>query len=155
MTSSSNTTTRIVAVACLLACMLACGRPPDGGPPEVTLDVTACDHCRMLISEAVYAAGYRSPTGDRAFDDIGCLVAHLHEHSSEMPEVWVHDLEGGSWVRASDASFVRIPDMATPMGSGLVALRDSEAARVLAERRGGELQSSFAALLIDRSEHAG
>ena len=45
------------------------------GPPEIVVDRTSCDHCRMLISDVRYAAAVEAPNADvKVFDDIGCLL---------------------------------------------------------------------------------
>jgi nitrous oxide reductase accessory protein NosL len=64
-----------VGAIVVLAAGAACGVKADG-PPEITVDRTACSHCGMLISETMFAAAFKAPGAEaRAFDDIGCLLA--------------------------------------------------------------------------------
>jgi copper chaperone NosL len=120
---------RLLAVASLF--LSACG-PAASGPPPITLDETACDHCGMLVSDLAFAAAYRNEEGEaRVFDDIGCLLRELPSPA----RVFVHDYETSEWLDGESAFFVRPESIQTPMGGGIVAFSSRESA----ERHAGEI----------------
>ena len=93
----------------------------------------------FLIAMTFIAAAYVTPTGEaRRFDDLGCLTAHLVEQPEPVAEVWVHDDDGRGWLRGAGAWYVKTGTVMTPMGTGLVAVKDEAAARALAARARGE-----------------
>ncbi len=124
----------------LTALLAACGGPEPDAPPEIAYGLEECSHCRMIVSEERFAAATRSADGSIArYDDVGCLLAAI-EAAGEVPQrVWVHDADSVEWIDAGTAVFVQEEARATPMGSGLVALANPEAAR----RRVGESQTVY------------
>jgi copper chaperone NosL len=97
-----------------------------GGPPEpAPLDTRneACAACRMPVSEARFAAQVVAPGElSRFFDDLGCLAGFLKGRRAPAgAAVFVADHRTRAWIRAGDAVFTRVPRIATPMGSHLVA----------------------------------
>ena len=120
-----------------------CGTGPDRTqPPDIRLGEDACDHCKMIISEIRFAAGYYDGTGTpRRFDDIGCLVAFVKTSAVPPPTIWVHAYEGDAWIRAPDASVVVNDQIHTAMGSGIVAVDSLPAAERLASNGKVELVS--------------
>jgi copper chaperone NosL len=81
----------------------------------------------MAVSDARFAAQLVAPREEpRFFDDLGCLRDFLA--SSRAPRgavAWVADHRTGAWVRAASAAYARVPGLATPMGSQLVAHQDA------------------------------
>ncbi len=126
---------RLVPVLCLVAA--ACGPGGEDGPPAIRYGESACSECRMIVLEERFAASGRTSAGEPlAFDDVGCL-ARFAAHAAPGERYWVHDHRGEVWTLASEAVFVRSPDLATPMGSGIVAFSSPEAARAFAHETGG------------------
>ena len=124
-----------------------CGVAAEG-PPEIVIDRTACSHCRMLISEPVYAAAYQAPgAAARVFDDIGCLRTALRAESAAGLRFWFHDASHGGWITGTEATFVVSPDIRTPMGGGIIAFRDGAAAATAAASHHGERIADLAQLL--------
>lgn len=124
----------------LLLLLGACqAGPKEDRPPSIRFGHDACDYCRMLISEPRYAASLRMPDGqERRFDDIGCLLHYLQEHPEAADaRIWVHDYLQARWLQAAQAFFVRSDQLFTPMGYGLLAVADSQAADSLAHSLGG------------------
>lgn len=115
-------------LALLLAVTLAACRrgPPAPAPLDTRND--ACAHCRMAVSDARFASQVVAPREEpRFFDDLGCLRDWLREHP-EQPRgavAYVADHRTGAWVRAEAAAYARVPGLATPMASELVAHRDA------------------------------
>jgi nitrous oxide reductase accessory protein NosL len=140
----------LVSIAALL--ISGCGGAA-GGPPEIILDRTACDHCLMLISDPAYSAALQIDSQMVVFDDIGCLLAKLAEEDSlGEAQVWVHDIDSGRWLSAADAVFVRSSQISTPMASGIVAVEDHAAATELASQREGEIFATLRDLLDQVTE---
>lgn len=145
---------RILGEGAALAAVLgaACA-PAAESPPRLLLDRSACSACSMLISEPAFAAAYRLDGRERLFDDLGCLLAALAEEADPgRARVWVHDFERHGWLAAEEATFVRAPSLHTPMGGGLVALRDPAAAAALASRAGGRTVAGLTALLSEADD---
>lgn len=125
-----------VALWLAAACGTAEIRPVGIFPEDM------CSRCRMAISEKRSAGELILKDGTvLKFDDLGCMVGH-HAGIKERKEVaacFVADFEGGGWIDAKVASFVRSDGIKTPMNSGTVAFRSRDAAKAAAERHGGEI----------------
>lgn len=131
------------AVTLLAACVVAalalsaCG----GGdaPPDMAYgrDVSAETH--MIISEARFAAAYRTPDGtERKFEDVGDMVAFgSRMHQLDGASVWVHDFDTEQWIDATTASFVAGgTGIDTPGRGGVVAFADPDRAGDFANEHG-------------------
>ncbi len=99
-----------------------------------------CAFCRMAISQKRYAAELIGADGTVfKFDDIGCMI-HFAERRgwiAHPPNRFVHDYDSDEWLEASRASFVSSPEIASPMASGLLAVKaPGEAERYAARFRG-------------------
>lgn len=146
----------LAALALLLSAGLACSARVDG-PPHLEEDRTACSHCGMLVSERMFAAGYRMPGGEaRVFDDIGCLLEAVRaEPGAAALEFWFHDAVSREWMEGRRAVFVRSPTLNTPMAGGMVAYADADAARAAAAANGGRVIASLDALLKESPKVGG
>lgn len=113
---------RPIAVVVLTGVLAACG---SGSTVPAALDTRndVCRTCRMTVSNPAFAAQLVAPGEEPAFfDDIGCLVAFLRE--SPRPNgaaAFVADHRTRLWIPAGTAVYTRVPALATPMGSHLVA----------------------------------
>ncbi len=120
---------RGLALTTFLAILLtACSSDPGAGPKELEWDWDVCDHCRMVLSNRLFAAQIRyHPEGSRQsqavqFDDIGCATLWLEEQSwkdDSTVEIWVTDHRTGEWIDARKATFVvgKISPMAYGLGA--------------------------------------
>jgi copper chaperone NosL len=113
-------------------------------PQPVHLGSEECAHCRMVITEPQFAAQALNSKGKAfKFDAVECLASWVTSGEGsgiELHSLWVADhQEPTSWLRVEDARFLRSDAVHTPMGAGVVALRDEQAARAQQEMRGGEL----------------
>jgi len=134
-------TLRLLGVV-LAATVAGCGVAAQAAP-EIVIDRTACSHCRMLISEPVYAAAYQAPGADaRVFDDIGCLRDAARTETAGL-RIWVHDASDGRWMNGFEAVLVSGPSIRTPMGGGMLAYRDPAAADRAASRHNGRVIRSI------------
>lgn len=112
-----------------------------GGPEPAPLDTRneSCATCRMVVSEARFAAQVVAP-GElpRFFDDLGCLSAFLKAgRAPAEATVFVADHRTRAWVRADAAVYARVPTLATPMGSHWIAHADAGSRDGDAAARGG------------------
>ena len=114
--------------------LVGCDRAQLSGPPTLRLGRDECAACGMIIDEErcssallVERNGLREHL---AFDDIGC-IAHYLAAAASLPRgavVYVADHRTKAWVRADRATYTRVPGLATPMGSHIVA-HESAASR--------------------------
>lgn len=146
-------TRRALACAALLALAagMACSARADG-PPHLEEDRTACAHCGMLVSERMFAAGYRAGGGEaKVFDDIGCLLAAARAETAAEPlRFWFHDAPSRAWIEGRRAVFVHAPNLKTPMAGGMLAYADEAAAREAAAAHGGRVIASLDRLLEEQ-----
>ncbi|MGE0455708.1 MAG: hypothetical protein AB7O37_18490 [Vicinamibacteria bacterium] len=118
--------TRALRLAALVAALAACAsRPPEPAPLDTRNE--QCGFCRMAVSEARFASQLVAP-GElpRFFDDLGCLASFLK--GGKLPAAataFVADHRTRAWVRADRAVYTRVPGLATPMGSHVVAHADA------------------------------
>lgn len=131
----------LYALVVLGVVLSGCQSHPDlDTPPDIRYGEDTCDQCRMIISEARYAAAYVTQQGTtRRFDDIGDLLAFHAVHAEEVAVFWVHDHDTQVWLKADHAFFVVSSTLQTPMGHGIVALRDKTRAEELAASRHGRV----------------
>ena len=120
-------------VRALAGLLLAGCAASSEGPPPVRYGASPCAECRMLISEARYAAAAFTRAGDPVlFDSIECLVRYLRGQGQPLARMWVHDYEADRWTPAERAFYVASAEIATPMGQGVVATAGADAADRLA-----------------------
>jgi copper chaperone NosL len=122
---------------------IGCGAT-ELNPPTIETDRTACEKCRMLISESQYAAAYFDGVGTDGYhiiDDIGCMVRKLK--AATPKRTWVHDLASNAWVEADSATFVYSSHITTPMSYGYVAFRSRQAAEAYAAEHQGHVLASL------------
>ncbi len=110
------------------------------GAEPITYGRDACAHCRMHISQSGFAAELRDRNGVLTkYDDIGCMLRAMVALHHEVPEAWVEDHDGGGFVPLLSASLVRAERVETPMGYGIVAFKNADAAETFARAQGGEV----------------
>ena len=119
---------RRVAPLLAAALLLSSCADPVARPRAVDTKNDACAWCRMAVSDARFAAQLAAPGEEpRVFDDVGCLRDFL-ARSPEPVEGWtafVADHRTKEWVPASAAVFTKVPALATPMDSHLIAHADA------------------------------
>jgi len=110
-------------------------------PAELVLDEEACSHCRMAVSQKLFAAQAVSRSGRTDFfDDIACLAKWAPEQTQgEEWGLFVVDQESGEWLDARAALFMRSDDLDTPMSSGLAAFGTRERAESAARKFKGRV----------------
>jgi len=125
---------------------VACGKgQSEVKPPEIHYGETECIQCRMIISDARFAAGYTYAVSEGRyesvpFDDIGGMLIYASKHPEhQIAAFWVHDFTTEEWIRAQDAFYVFSQHLETPMAFGTAALETREKAEELAAEYHGEL----------------
>jgi len=80
-----------------------------------------CSECNMDVEELDYAAQLITKEGDTYFyDDIGCVVLWLENHSPDMQIILTQTLDTHQWIDATKAWYSRIAP--SPMGYGFAAV---------------------------------
>jgi copper chaperone NosL len=78
----------------------------------------------MAVSSPAFAAQIVAPGEEPLFfDDLGCLVTYLGQHTSvdARAVAYVADHRTRAWVPAAGATITRVDGLGTPMGSQLIA----------------------------------
>jgi copper chaperone NosL len=100
----------------------------SGPPAPAALDTRSdtCRFCRMVVSDARFAAQIVAPREDPLFfDDIGCLARYLAQSSASSRSIaYVADHRTRAWVPATRAVYTRVDTTATPMAGGVLAHAD-------------------------------
>ena len=80
-----------------------------------------CIECNMDVEDLDYAAQLITKEGDTYFfDDIGCVVLWLENHSPETQIILTQTLDTHQWIDATKAWYSRIAP--SPMGYGFAAV---------------------------------
>ena len=127
--------------------LAGCGAPKFE-PVEISAE-DMCAFCKMAISERQYAAEFLNRDGDVfKFDDIGCMANYVAEKQAgdSVAAFYVVDFDSKRWLKAEEASFIASPNFHTPMGGGMVALKDRSRAEAAAAANQGRLVSFAEAL---------
>lgn len=91
--------------------------------PSVHWDEDACAHCRMVISDRRFAAGWIEEDGQQSlFDDAGCMVAMYREHApGTTTRVFARDYINDRWLDAATAVYFQAESIRSPMAYGVAA----------------------------------
>ena len=128
-----------IITAGLLLLALAC--QADQKPQAIEAH-DACASCRMAISQPQYAAEVLDKDGNAVkFDDIGCMLRYLKQHTLPQRRLYVMDYVNRQWLEAERAVFVRSNAIASPMDGGLAAFRDQSAAQQFLRNSSGQMMS--------------
>jgi copper chaperone NosL len=96
----------------------------------------------MAISEKRYAAEMTDGEGNVIkFDNIDCMVRYAAANGLRANAVawFVMDSDGREWLDAGQAFLVKSASIPGPMGSGILAVRDSAVAENMARRLSGRV----------------
>jgi len=126
-----------IITAALLLLALAC--QADQRPQAIEAH-DACASCRMAISQPQYAAQVVDREGTAyKFDDIGCMLRYLNNHTFPQRRLYVMDYVNRQWLEAESAVFVRSEAIRSPMNGGLAAFRDQSAAQHFLKNSSGQI----------------
>jgi len=137
----------ILTILLLLFLIISCKNDSETKPIEIFYGQDICERCKMIISEKDYSAQYILPRGkEKKFDDIGCMIHYMFEENNKGDEIltiYVRDYNSKDWINGQKAFYVWSEKIMTPMGHGIVALKDSESAESLARLKGGKMLEDF------------
>ncbi|MBI5878213.1 MAG: nitrous oxide reductase accessory protein NosL [Chloroflexi bacterium] len=130
----------LLLCAPLSACASGDGQP---APPSIAYGRDLCESCSMLIDEARFAAATVELGGKaHKFDCIDeMLVFHMDRPNLQVQAYFVHDYGTQNWIRAEKARFVQSPDIRAPMGKGIAAFGDQQAAESYAASLKAQIMS--------------
>ncbi len=84
-----------------------------------------CSECSMNIEDLTYAAQIISKNGNTYFfDDIGCLVLWLQNHSPDIQRMLTQTQDTHKWIDVKKAWYSRIAP--SPMGYGFAAVENKK-----------------------------
>lgn len=109
----------------------SCSDSPETGPSEIYYGEDVCIRCKMIISDKKFASQYRNKSGEiYKFDDTGCMFEYIMDENLQPDEleIYVVDHETGRWIEGKQARYVHTEEIKTPMGYGIVAFSDKDAA---------------------------
>ncbi len=130
-----------VKLALLIICILtiSCGDKPKEGPAEIYYGEDICERCKMIISEKDFAAQYKLSNGKYVkFDDLGCLFYYMEEEKESISNIYVVDYGSKEWIDGQEAYYVWSEKITTPMGHGILAVKNAQDAQVLAREEKGK-----------------
>jgi len=134
-----------LALLFVMVLVFSCKNDPQTGPVEIYYGEDICENCKMIISEKDFAAQYKLSTGKTVkFDDLGCMFHYMKgEEKAQIDAVYVMDYDSKQWIDGESAYYVWTDNISTPMGHGIVALRDSQGAIELANKEKGKYLGSL------------
>jgi copper chaperone NosL len=121
------TTSFLLVLGPLTGCGLSESEPVDIGSGDV------CAFCGKAISKPQFGSEIIYEGKVYKFDDLTCLNAFKTKHSESIHgTAYLIEYASRRWIR-SDAATIVATDVATPMGSGLLAFADSAKANAFAK----------------------
>lgn len=150
---------KLAILTAVTVLFISCSHNEQDGPSEIFFGEDICDRCKMIISEKEFAAQYRLSEGDTVkFDDIGCMIHYLNEVESRRVEsVYVTDYFTGDWINADEANFLWTRNITTPMGYGIISLKDKNKTMRLEKAKDGNYIGGFNAatdyIINENREH--
>jgi len=138
---------RKLGVLIVLVLAISCGDNPESGPVKIYYGEDICERCKMIISEKDFAAQYKLSNGKTVkFDDLGCLIQYTHDtEKTSISEVYVMDYSSEGWIDGRKAYYIWTENINTPMGYGIISLKDGKEAKGLAEKEKGKSLGSLKA----------
>lgn len=130
--------TYLMAIPVLLAALAGCSQDPK----PIHLHSDECAHCRMMITDARFAAQIVNENGKSIkFDAIECLADYYRTRQQDLSgaRLWVSDFNNpGEWIEAGKAVLIKSEEIQSPMGESLLALKTKqEAEKHLGSYSGG------------------
>lgn len=131
----------LILSAKALTAMLLPWQLGRAAPRATVYGVDVCPYCSMTVADLRFTAQVVTPTGlVHNYDAIECLADHLAGHGPTPPEVaeayladrGASSREEVSYLAADEAVLLHHPRLRTPMGGGLAAFVEPEAASAFA-----------------------
>ena len=126
---------RAAALAAIAAQLYVPGCAPSTIKPVDIHPEDACANCRMAVSDKAFASEIILQNGEALkFDDLVCLEDYRKkEPTAKIAAIFVSDYETKEWL-AFEKSIIVETGIATPMGSGKIAVKDEARAKALREK---------------------
>jgi len=118
-----------IVAAALAGCGTSELRPVELFPED------ECAHCRMSVSDPKFASEIITQNGEVfKFDDLSCLDKfRKHRNDQAIAAIFVKDFETTRWLRYEQSVIIET-GIATPMGSGKIAVSGSERAAAVKQQ---------------------
>lgn len=129
-----TTNNRFFTVIALYYCgVLFLGCTPAELKPVELFPEDECANCKMAVSNPSFASEIISAEGEVfKFDDLGCLEKFRKKRNDvQIAAIFVKDYESKQWL-PYEKSVLILTGIETPMGSGKIAVRSNERAKILA-----------------------
>ena len=126
--------------------IISCSNDKELRPVDINYGQDICERCKMIISEEKFSSQLIMQNGTvYNFDDIGGMIVYILENeiTPEKEKIFVKDFYSNKWLGLSDAIYVSIDNIKTPMNFGLVAVADSSTASDLISKHGGRVTGSY------------
>lgn len=107
------------------------------GPEAIKLNKDECDHCKMTLTDARFAAELITPKSRvYKFDDIACLIGYIQENKTEeQTTLWISDYQDPTqFVKLQDAYLVSSSEIHSPMGGQTIAFGNMNLAKEFATK---------------------
>jgi copper chaperone NosL len=98
------------------------------GPKEIMYGHENCEFCSMTIMDDKHAAQIVTNTGKvYVYDSIECMLRSLEFYGENAEQIVVMDFNNpGSYLNASEATYLIAPRLPSPMGANLSAFATGE-----------------------------
>jgi len=124
-----------------LMLMSSCSNSPE----SIDYGSDACQFCKMTIMDTNYGAELITPKGKIfKFDAVECMINFTTRNSdqSEGAALYVINYnDPHNWLSTESAMFLRSQKLPSPMGQYITAFESLEAAKVVQQQMGGEIQN--------------
>lgn len=114
----------------------------SGGPQDIKLGSDQCDHCKMTITDAKYAAELVTDKGRvYKFDDLKCMqdYATSNTDKSANAKTYATDFSTGKFIETSTATIIQGGSIKSPMSGNYQVYSDKAAAEKAAAELGANL----------------
>lgn len=130
-----KTIARLLVLTALAAHFSAPGCAPSTTRPVDIHPEDACSNCRMAVSDKAFASEIILQNGEALkFDDLVCLEEYRKKApAAKIAAIYVADYETKEWLPFEKSVIVET-GIATPMGSGKIALKDEARAKAMREK---------------------
>ncbi len=108
-------------------------------PLSINYGKDTCAECKMLLVDKHYGSAFITGKGKvYKFDDLNCLMKFMDEHPETPGKAEVADFRAANqFLSAGQAVYLKHEKLRTPMGSGVGAFANAEAARAVDAELGG------------------
>lgn len=130
----------IITLPLLIATLLSCSSKPE----PINYGSDACSFCKMGIVDKTHAAQAVSSKGKQfKYDAIECMINDIqHNGNTDMEVMLVADyLNAGEMINAHDAFYLISPEIPSPMGANLSAVKSKAQAEKLQQEFSGDIFS--------------